>query len=394
MYRTQINQVIEKSSKVLVLLGPRQVGKTTLLKNNFKDAAYINLEIFDYIEIFNTRDLKKIKNIILEKLKGHELICILDEIQRLDNPGLVAKIINDELPEIRLIISGSSALEISNRIYESLAGRKKIIHLFPLSFKEKMFQNNFINIEDKVKCINLNMNFDSENSNFNFKNEIKESMKYGMYPELLNIDENKDKEEYLRELVDSIILKDVFYLNLIKNHKNILSLLKLLAYQIGQQVNINDLSNRIGIARKTVIDYIELLEKSFIIYRLSPYTKKRRDEIGKREKIYFYDLGVRNAIINDFSPVEFRNDFGNMFENFVIIEILKMNTYYKSGYDMYYWRTKWGSEVDLILFKNEKFKAIEIKIRKGKITKTFKETYPNTEEYLYNLENIASLLLG
>lgn len=177
-----------------------------------------------------------------------------------------------------------------------------------------------------------------------FKDEILEGMRYGMYPDLLNL---QDKENYLLELADSTILKDVFYLNLVKNTKNLQSLLKLLAYQIGQQVNITDLADRVGITRPTVMEYLEILKKMYVVYTLPPFTKKRRDEIGKTEKIYFWDLGVRNAIINDFSPVEFRRDYGNIFENFVITEILKLNKYNYLRYSFYYWRTKWGSKVDL-----------------------------------------------
>lgn len=387
MYRELTEQLQEKSASVTVLLGGRQVGKTTLLKNCFPDAAYINLELAQYIDIFNSRDLKRITEIIQLTHGAQKNIWILDEVQRLDDPGLVAKIIHDERPDIRLIISGSSALEIANKASESLAGRKRTITLYPLTLKEKLIQTGRM-----PQSRSQHLNFASTPSS-QFSVELEECMQYGLYPHLLSMQANKEKEAFLLELADSLLLKDVYYLNLVKNTKNLLALLKLLAYQIGSQVNMTELSSRIGISRQTVVDYIEILKKTFIIFTLPPYTKKRRDEIGKTEKVYFWDLGIRNALINDFSPVSFRRDYGNIFENFVITEIEKLNDYYTERYSMYYWRTKWGSEVDLILVKDGLHKAVEIKTRKGKITTAFTATYPNTEEYIITKENVTGLLL-
>lgn len=396
MYRILTQELIKKTNKVLLLLGPRQVGKTTILKNIFPTSCYINLEKSDYIDIFNTRDLDKMKNLIQVLPNGSSQIWILDEAQRLDNPGLVAKVIFDELKDIRLIISGSSALEIHNKTSESLAGRKKTLYLYPLSLYEKLVQMGNLKEFDlsnwDKKILDFEEKRDGSKVTKDFITEqIKQSMLWGNYPELLDLENYQDKQEYLLELVDSVILKDIFYFNLVKNTKNLIALLKLLAYQIGQLVNITDLANRLGISRSTVVDYLELLEKSFIVFRLSPFTKKRRDEIGKTEKIYFYDLGLRNALIRDFSPVEFRVDYGNIFENFVISEFLKLNSYYKNHYGLHYWRTTWGSEVDLVLQKDGQLLALEIKTRKGKITPAFKNTYPNAIEQVITLENFWQL---
>ncbi|MDO8609387.1 MAG: ATP-binding protein [bacterium] len=372
MFRTIENQLIqvcsEKQNDVIVLLGSRQVGKTTLLKNIFPHAVYVNIEKGPYATIFNSHDISKIKSIFEEEKKYPTNILILDEVQRLTDPGLIAKLIHDELPEIHLIISGSSALEIAHKASESLAGRKKSFYLFPLTYEEKLIQSNTSNSEIAIK----------------------ESMRYGMYPELLN--RPLEKESYLLELVDSVILKDVYYLNLVKNTKHLLNLLRLLAYQIGQQINISDLSTRIGSSRQTILDYLEILKKTYIIFTLPPFTKKRRDEIGKTEKIFFYDLGMRNAIINDFSPVEFRVDFGNIFENFIMSEIIKLNIYYQLRYSIHYWRTKWGSEVDCILQKDNDLHAIEIKIRKGTVSPAFKNTYPQSTESIINMKETYSFL--
>lgn len=409
LYRSQKQELLKSTDKVIILLGSRQIGKTTLLKSTFPDAVYINLEKSNYNEVFESKDIDKIKTLVSSLNKNGSNIWILDEVQRLKDPGLVAKVIFDEIPTIRLIISGSSALEIVNKASESLAGRKKTIFLYPLSFKEYLIQKDlFVELSDP-KYPKIDIKFGGEKksqyeeeseSKINFEldqndiylDQIKHVMQYGLYPELLQLKTNSEKEEYLIELVDSIILKDIYYLNLVKNTKNLIAVLRLLAYQIGQLVNYSDIADRVGIARPTVIDYIELLKKSFIIFTLPPYTKKRRDEIGKTEKVFFYDLGIRNALINDFSPVQFRNDYGNMFENFVITEMLKLNQYTKSRYNLNYWRTKWGSEVDLVLTKDEKHKAIEIKTRNGKITRAFKETYPDTDELVVTMSNVVGLL--
>jgi len=375
MYRiiaSQIEEFVKNEKKVLVLLGARQVGKTTLLKNSFPDACFVNIEKGEYVDIFNKRDVQQINNILTSKGNKSQIL-ILDEIQRLNNPGLTAKVIHDELPNIKLIISGSSSLEIASKAAESLAGRKTTFLLFPLTIKERL-----------VQIGKLDKGIDQ------YQAEILLSMNFGLYPETIEV---TNKENYLLELVDSTLLKDVFYLNLVKNTKNLYSLLKLLAYQIGQQVNISDIAQRLGIARETVNSYIEILKQLYIIFTLPPYTKKRRDEIEKTEKIFFYDLGIRNAIINDFSPVQYRVDFGNIFENYVVCELMKLNKYKKLRSNFYYWRTKWGSEVDLVLVKDDEVLAYEIKTRKGVVSRAFMETYPNAVGKTITLNNLESILL-
>jgi len=375
MYRiiaSQIEEFVKNEKKVLVLLGARQVGKTTLLKNSFPDACFVNIEKGEYVDIFNKRVVQQINNILTSKGNKSQIL-ILDEIQRLNNPGLTAKVIHDELPNIKLIISGSSSLEIASKAAESLAGRKTTFLLFPLTIKERL-----------VQIGKLDKGIDQ------YQAEILLSMNFGLYPETIEV---TNKENYLLELVDSTLLKDVFYLNLVKNTKNLYSLLKLLAYQIGQQVNISDIAQRLGIARETVNSYIEILKQLYIIFTLPPYTKKRRDEIGKTEKIFFYDLGIRNAIINDFSPVQYRVDFGNIFENYVVCELMKLNKYKKLRFNFYYWRTKWGSEVDLVLVKDDEVLAYEIKTRKGVVSRAFMETYPNAVGKTITLNNLESILL-
>ncbi|MFW5719883.1 MAG: ATP-binding protein [Candidatus Dojkabacteria bacterium] len=391
MYRTLKNNLYDTTSDVLIIIGSRQVGKTTLLKNTFPNAIYVNTETFDYIDILNSRNIDEIKERFLldtrkKRGKNKPTLLIIDEFQRLQDPGLIAKVIHDEIPEIKLIITGSSALELTFEASESLAGRKKTHYLFPLTFQEKLVQTRSFNQEQLSHGISFT------NKDYpDFKGELLDSMRYGMYPETLNRPD--ELEEYLLEYVNATLLKDIYYLELVRNVSKLEDLLKLLAYQIGNQINVSEISNRLGIARQTVESYLDILTKTYIIFTLKPFTKKRRDEIGKTEKIYFYDLGVRNALINDFSPVEYRQDFGNILENFAISEFMKLNYYYKQRYTMYYWRTKWGSEVDLIMEKNNTLKAIEIKSRKGTVTSAFTDVYPQAECHVATLRNLPGMIL-
>lgn len=391
MYRIRANNLIDKTNDVIVLIGPRQVGKTTLLKNVLPEAKYINLETYNYVDLLNSRDVERIKERFLLEIDNYthrnKQVLILDEFQRLNDPGLIAKVIHDEIPQIKLVITGSSALELTFQASESLAGRKRTKLLFPLTFSEKLIQSNVL----KESQIGRGLNFNLKSSS-RFRGELLESMRYGMYPELLN--RKDEKEEYLIEYVDSILLKDIYFLGLVKDTSKLEGLLKLLAYQVGQLVNISDIANRLGIARQTVENYIDILKKSYVVFSLKPFTKKRRDEIGKTEKIYFYDLGLRNALISDFSPVEYRRDYGHLFENFVISEVMKLNNYYGLRYMCYYWRTKWGSEVDLILVKDGKIRGIEIKASAGSVSSGFTNTYEDAATNVITLDNLASVILG
>lgn len=376
MYRhlkdTIVGHLKKNLHDIIVIYGARQVGKTTLVKDIATDAVYINLDEGYYTDALNSRNPQTIRSIFEREKKARTRVAVLDEFQRLEDPGLVAKVIHDKLPEYQLIITGSSALELAFKASESLAGRKKTYQLYPLTLKEKFIQQGK-NTSDPSTI---------------FSDEILESMRYGLYPELLN---REDKQEYLEEYADSVILKDVFYLDLVRNTKHLQSLLKLLAYQIGSLVNVSDLANRIGISRQTIEKYIDILKQIFIIYTLPPFRKNRRDEIGKTEKIYFHDLGARNALINDFSPVEYRRDYGALFENFVINELQKINAYDAHRFSFYYWRTKAGSEVDLVLDKDGKQEAIEIKTRGGSVSHAFKNSYPDARAHVLTLQNIGDV---
>src|SRR3989344_4818577 len=290
--------------QVLVLLGARQVGKTTILRKIFPQAQYLSVDSDPICDVLNRYDPEAYKQI----LKPDSKLIVIDEIHKLSNPGRAAKIIYDQIPEYKLIITGSSAFNIKNKASESLAGRKIEYYLYPLTFSEYLVQRGIV-----------------ENFSSLFLNKFKGDR---VYPFDLDF-------------------------SLIENRTGALNLLKLLAHQIGSLVNYSELSSRLGLDVKTIKRYIDLFEQSFIIFKVLPYSTKKRDEIGKMPKIYFYDLGLRNALIENFQPINNRPDGGQLFENFIIAEILKTNYYGDFGYHLNYWRTKQGSEIDLVLSKND-----------------------------------------
>ena len=336
-----------QNKEILVLLGARQVGKTTLLKRLFPDAHYLlvdNETVKNNLERYDVSIYKQILPAGTTKL-------IIDEIHLLSDPGRAAKIIYDQMPNTNLIITGSSSLQIKNRATESLAGRKFDYHLYPLTFSEYLYQKG-IEEELNYKVVeNVFKNKLPEKAYmFDLRGILENILIYGLYPHLVNQPNSKD---YLKNLIDSVIFKDLIELQAIENRSGALNLLRLLAYQIGSLVNISELSSRLNMNIATVRRYLDIFEQSFIIFPLKPYSKVGRDEIGKMNKYYFYDLGLRNALIENFGSTESRQDFGANFENFMYFsEFLKINTYGKFDFKMNFWRTKQGSEIDLVLTKN------------------------------------------
>lgn len=373
-----------KYKQILVLLGARQVGKTTILKKIFPTAKYLEVDS----EVVRSA-LEKYDSAVYQELLTNEdsNIVILDEIHKLSDPGRAAKIIYDQLPQFKLIITGSSSFRIKNKTSESLAGRKIDYQLFPLTLSEYLVQTglekklsdaSFEKLVNEGKLENVIRSYDSYNL-------LNQRLIFGMYPEMIF---HPSDSRYLLNLIDSVVFKDMLDLNLLENKSAALSLLKLLAYQIGSLINYHELSVNLGIGEKTVKRYVELFEQSFIIFTLKPFSLRKRDEISKMPKVYFYDLGLRNALINNFSSYETRGDKGQLYENFIISEICKMNSYKKYGFNLNYWRTKSGSEIDLVLSQEgRKNIAIEIKTQAKRVNKAFVERYPDSKLVVLTREN-------
>ena len=379
-----ISQHFEKYKQVLILLGSRQVGKTTLVKKIFPQADYFLVDNEPIRKILESYDIEAYKTIISEKSKE----IIIDEIHLLTDPGRAIKIIYDQLEDIRIIITSSSSFHIKNKTGESLAGRKIDYYIYPLSFSEYLNQKGIekdLNFNTLEKVINPNSSkLSDEVYRFDLKNILNNVLIYGLYPHLVN---SPIDERYLLNFIDSLIFKDILELNLIDNKKLAKDLLKLLAFQIGNLINYSELATSLKADQRTIKRYIEIFEQSFIIFRLYPYAKNKRDEISKSAKIFFYDTGVRNALINDFSDLESRMDKGALFENFIISELIKQNSYLEKNYKLYYWRTKQGSEIDLVLEKGQELIGVEIKYKRRAFNQAFSNRYPEAQLKMLTVDN-------
>ena len=387
MFTRHLDQTLrdhfEKYKEILVLLGARQVGKTTIIKRIFPEATYL---IVDNEPIKNTLE-RYDPAVYRQLLNADSKWIVIDEIQRLSDPGRAAKIFFDQLPQFKLIITGSSAFNIKNKASESLAGRKIDYHLYPLTLSEYLVQNG---LEKTLSLLPIEKLSRGEKvaeviRPYDHKEILDNILVYGLYPAM---QAHPRDSLYLTNLIDSVVFKDLVELSLLENKSAALSLLKLLAYQIGSLVNYAELASKLGIGARTVKRYIELFEQSFIIFIIKPYSSRKRDEISKMPKVYFYDLGLRNALINNFEPIRGRGDAGQMFENFIVSELLKYNYYGNFGYNFNYWRTKSGSEIDLVLNKpGHRTIALEIKSKSARVNQAFVSRYPDSQMIVISRNN-------
>ncbi|MCZ8228343.1 ATP-binding protein [Flavobacterium sp.] len=369
--RTIIKTIQEEffQKKAIVILGARQVGKSTLLKNllqNQSHVLWLDAENPDVSLIFENANATRLKSFF-----GDNTFVVIDEAQKIPDIGSKLKLITDHLPEIQVIATGSSAFELRNQLNEPLTGRKFEHKLFPISFIE---MKNEIGLLEEIRM-------------------LPHRLVFGYYPEIVTTKNNPEK--ILRLVSDSYLYKDVLLFKGIRKPEKMQELLKALAWQIGSEVNYNELGKMIGLKSETVEDYIHLLEQSFVIYRLNSFHSNQRTEIKKGKKVYFNDLGIRNAIINDFSPFETRKDKGNLFENYVINELIKSSEYNERFEKFYFWRSQEQQEIDLIIEKNGQLRTFEIKWNaktKAKLTKTFANQYPNHTFTVINSNNFYDYL--
>tara|TARA_R110002033_G_scaffold171220_1_gene219021 strand:+ start:14260 stop:15396 length:1137 start_codon:yes stop_codon:yes gene_type:complete len=362
----QINNRFGKG-KAILLIGPRQVGKTTLFNKLLEDKEHLFLNGDDPTvrKLLTNPNIEQLKNII-----GGYKVVFIDEAQRIDNIGLTLKLITDQLKSIQLLVSGSSAFELNNQTQEPLTGRKWEYQLFPISWNE--FENNvgYLKAQQQLEL----------------------RIVYGMYPDVIN--NFGDEKDILKQLTDSYLYKDILSYGGIRKPEILEKLLRALAFQIGSEVSYNELAQLLGIDKKTISNYIDLLCQSYVIFKLPSFSKNLRNEIKTNQKIYFYDTGVRNMIIGDLNPLEVRQDKGNLWENFLIAERLKYNTYNGSLAKGYFWRTVQQQEIDYLEEEAQKVAGFEIKWNpksKVKIPKTFVETY-NTEVKVITNENFREFI--
>ncbi len=359
---SQINRILQgeiekrmKPNKVILLFGARRVGKTFLIKSierNFKGTTlFLNGEDNNVRQLLN--DCSKANYSSL--LEGKELL-IIDEAQSVPDIGKKLKLIADEIENIQIIATGSSSFDLLNLAGEPLVGRAQTFHLFPFSQEELM------QVENRFEA---------------YEN-LESKLIYGTYPQTIGIS-NSEKEEYLLDIVNAYLLKDILAIDGLRSSAKMLDLLRLIAYQSGSLVSNDEIGRQIGLSKNTIEKYLDLLSKVFIIYKLSGFSTNLRKELTKSAKWYFYDNGIRNALINNFSPIGIRQDKGSLWESFMISERIKKKHFHLERGNHYFWRTYDQQEIDLIEVENEEIKAFEFKWGEGKaaIPTAFKKHYPN-----------------
>jgi predicted AAA+ superfamily ATPase len=355
--------------KTIVLIGARQVGKTTLIREILSGKDYLFLDGDD--PLIRQR-LTNPNTIELATLIGNADIVFIDEAQRIENIGLTAKIIHDQFDKVQLIISGSSAFELRNSTSEPLTGRKFEYLLYPISYEEYEKSVGFL---DAIR-------------------DLETRLIYGFYPDVIN---NRGTErEMLNKITQSYLFKDILAFAKINKPEVLESILKALAFQVGNEVSYNEIAQLTGVDKNTVSSYIHLLELSYIVYPLTSFSRNLRNEIKTNRKIYFYDNGVRNAIIQNFNPLDLRNDVGALWENFLMTERRKRNHYHQNYCNPYFWRTRQQQEIDYVEETNGQIKGYEFKWNpkaKVKIPAVFAETYQANVEIITK-ENFREFVGG
>jgi len=360
--------------KIVVFYGARQVGKTTFSKylldlyKDQKNTAYFNCE-----DPFVQNALIGRSAVEMKTFLGDAEMIVFDEAQSVLNIGMVLKILHDAYPDLQIIATGSSSFDLANKINEPLTGRSIEFQIYPLSILE----------------------LSDFRSNSDLILSLPSYLKYGLYPEIVSNDESSSRERIM-SIARNYLFKDILNFEGIKDSNLVYKILKALAYQLGGEVSFTKLASLVKSNMHTVERYISILEKSFIIFSLPAFSNNHRKEIKKSRKFYFYDLGIRNALIENFTDIDLRSDRGGMWENFFILEMMKNNDNLRDFYSFYFWRTYDQQEIDLIMKKDETLKSFELKWsanNKVKLPLFFEKTYPEAEFNFVNKENFLKFLL-
>lgn len=363
---------LKNGKKSVILYGPRQVGKTTLSKNVIGrlglKTLYINGDDKTYNEILSSQDMKEIDKLV----SGYDLLFI-DEAQRIENIGINMKLIIDSHKEMKILATGSSSFDLADKVSEPLTGRVWTYNLYPISSEEILGQGE---------------------TKFDFFQKLEEYMLFGSYPEVFSYKTAIEKIAYLKQLTNSYLYKDILEYADIKHADKIDKLLRLIALQLGNEVSLSELADTLNINKETVGRYLDLLEKSYVIFTLKGFNKNLRKEVSKMNKIYFYDLGVRNSIIENFSPLSNRTDGGSMFENYLIVERMKHNQYHQNFVSSYFWRLSTGAEMDYVEMGGGKIKAFEFKLgkKRSKSKESWLAAYPEADFELINKDNYLEFI--
>jgi len=358
-------------NKVIVIYGPRRCGKTTLLKKFLESInekyLFVNGEDIFVQEQLNNQSIIKLKNFV-----GDYKLLAIDEAQRIPNIGLNLKLIVDNIEDIRIVVTGSASFDLYQKLGEPLTGRKITLRLFPLA------QLELAKIEKPYET----------------KANLETRLIFGSYPEVILAKDNREKITYLRELASSYLCKDILEMNGLKHSDKLIRILQLLAFQIGSEVSHSEIAAQVGINKKTVEKYFDLLEKVFVIFKIRGFSRNLRKEVSKSPKYYFYDLGVRNVLINNFNPINLRNDVGMLWENYIISERIKKQEYTSIQANNYFWRTYDKKEIDFIEERGGKLYGYEIKFEPKQILppKDWRETYPHSEFLVISQDNYLEFI--
>lgn len=363
-----------ENGKVTILYGARQVGKTTLVKALLRKAelkyAFYTGDDLPFATEFAKCDLRVIQAMV----QGLEIL-VIDEAQKIERIGTALKLVADHFPDVYVLVTGSSSFDLANATEEPLTGRKNVNTLYPLSIAEVA----------------------TELTAWEASRRLEELLVYGSYPEVFSLETPAKKESRITEIKNSYLIKDILEFQLLRRSQVIFDLLKLLAFQTGSEVSTTELGKQLGLDFKTVQRYLDLLEKSFVLVSLQGFSRNLRKEVSKMRKYYFMDLGIRNAVIANFNPLDLRNDAGQLWENFMIIERMKRNAYAGNTANYYFWRTYDQKEIDLIEEKGGRLRGFGFKwspTRKAKAPKEWLETYPNASWEVISPENFAEVLVG
>lgn len=361
-------------NKVLILLGARRVGKTELIKNYLKtvrEGSYLQLNGED-IQDANLLQKRSVAN--YKRLLTNIDLLVIDEAQTIPEIGLILKLIVDSIEGIKIIATGSSIFDLNNNLGEPLVGRKNTIYLFPLAQMEYAIQENYKQTTENLE----------------------ERLLFGGYPELMQYQDWEEKKEYLFEIINSYLLKDILAFEGIKQADKIYNLLRLIAYQVGKEVSLQELGNQLQISKNTVANYLDLLSKVFIIFKVEGFSRNLRKEIVKSSRWYFYDNGIRNGIINNFNRLDARNDVGDLWENYLSVERIKKQHYHKITTNNYFWRTYDQQELDWLEERGDMLTGFEFKWnenKKVKVPTAFAKAYPEAGFEVINKSNYLDFIL-
>lgn len=362
-----------QSGKVTVLYGPRQVGKTTLVKELMQSlplrSKFVNADEIIYREVLASQSSQQ-----LGELLGDAELLVIDEAQRVPEIGLNLKILVDSFPHARIIATGSASFDLANKISEPLTGRKLTFNLYPVSYGE--VQETIGKIETRA--------------------QLERWLVWGGYPAIVATDEPVLRERLLGELVGSYLYRDILELEGLRRADKIVDLLRLLAFQIGNEVSTAELATNLALNRLTVERYLDLLEKVFVVFKVNGFSRNLRKEVSKNSRYYFYDNGVRNSLIQNFNSLSLRNDVGQLWENFLVMERRKVNQFSGRSVNSYFWRTYDQKEIDCVEEHGGKLYGFEFKWQTGEIRRAvrneFLETYPDSELMTVNQENFEEFL--